>query len=458
MRLPYIYQILRHLLLVFLCLSSLWLVTPCLDISTNNTSELCLDGKKQSKQRRHNDNFSMKALMDAAQTRAYLSPAVFLGTLRSVLVQRDGTIRAWFAMDNALKTNTSKGGTSSKEDTEVVYYRSGNELCLLEVNQNNLKLGSQYLVFGVPSAKYAWPSVTATALPIPNDKRILRAVKKVICKDCAKAPSISGLQNVREQEGTKIQLHCHLEGNPIPWVEWYKNGVEIERRGRIRVKTKRRTSRLTIRKARTSDRGTYECRAGNVVSEDSISASTTVVVTRKKTTKTTTKKPTTTTSTTTVQPTTTQSSPWTTEPCPTSDFCLNGGTCVFYRVVREYVCHCADGFVGLRCDYKDVSISVGEVRNMDQSYDRLFIAILVLFLIFFCSNWACVGICWLCCLRCQRKDNNWGKFRDLTLLQKFLKSKNWSDDDKVSDNVDVELSESKNGRSDDKFRTKTTDQ
>ncbi|GFY40482.1 uncharacterized protein TNIN_123681, partial [Trichonephila inaurata madagascariensis] len=126
-----------------------------------------------------------------------------------------------------------------------------------------------------------------------------------------KPPSISGLEKVRVEEGSKVRLNCHLAGNPIPWVEWYKDGVKVTSKGRLRVKTKRRTSRLVIPK-------------------------TTVAVTRKKKTK----RPLTTTSPATPSTTvsSTESSPWTTEPCPTSDFCLNGGTCVFYKVVREYVC------------------------------------------------------------------------------------------------------------------------
>ncbi|GFY76470.1 uncharacterized protein TNIN_397281 [Trichonephila inaurata madagascariensis] len=438
MRLPIVFQVLRHLLLVLLCLSSLWLVTPCLDISAKDDFKgLCIGGKRSPKQRRQNDNFSMKAVVEAAQTRAYLSPAVFLGSLRSVLVQRDGTIRAWFSLDNPLKTNNSFSGVQKKEDIEVVYYRSG-EHCILEMNQDNLKLGKQYIIFGVLSGTNSWPSMAATALPIPNDKRTLRGVKKILCTDCAKPPSISGLEKVRVEEGSKVRLNCHLAGNPIPWVEWYKDGVKVTSKGRLRVKTKRRTSRLVIRRARPSDRGVYECRAGNIVQEEPSSAKTTVAVTRKKKTK----RPLTTTSPATPSTTvsSTESSPWTTEPCPTSDFCLNGGTCVFYKVVREYVCYCAEGYIGLRCDYKDVSISVGEVKNLAQNHDRLFIDILVLFLIFFCLNWACLGICWLCCFRCQHK--NWGKFREMAPLQKFFRSGKFLErgEEKTSVDVDLDLS------------------
>ncbi|KFM73176.1 hypothetical protein X975_20395, partial [Stegodyphus mimosarum] len=187
MRFPIIVQILRHLLLVILCLSSLWSVTPCLDTTgkSNSNDLLCLGGKRQPRQRRQNDNFSMKALAGAAQERAFLSPVVFLGTLRSVVVQRDGTIRAWFAVDNPLKSaNNTRNNSKKKEDVEVVYYREGEEQCILEVSQDSLRLGSQYLVFGVPTEEHFWPSLTASALPIPNEKRTLRAVKRILCKGC----------------------------------------------------------------------------------------------------------------------------------------------------------------------------------------------------------------------------------------------------------------------------------
>lgn len=249
----------RYLLLVVLCL---WLVAPCL---SSGSDVLCLSGENEPRLRRRNDNFSIRAVAEKAQARAYLSPAAFLGTLRSVLVQRDGTVRAWFSVDDPLKMpndtdittrrrrahasrvanytriaysrnryardyvslpafrprdfssfpsmytrssstfqtpsslpnwtvprkplvlSTFKRSTRNTlnkrpEDTEVVYYRSGS--CVLEVNQDNLKLGSQYLVFGVPAKRHPWPSMTASALPIPNEKRTLRAVKRVLCNGC----------------------------------------------------------------------------------------------------------------------------------------------------------------------------------------------------------------------------------------------------------------------------------
>ncbi|GFU80331.1 uncharacterized protein TNCV_3521061 [Trichonephila clavipes] len=78
--------------------------------------------------------------------------------------------------------------------------------------------------------------------------------------------------------------------------------------------------------------------------------------------------------------------------------------------------------------------------DLAQNHDRLFIDILVLFLIFFCLNWACLGICWLCCFRCQHK--NWGKFREMAPLQKFFRSGKFLErgEEKTSVDVDLDLS------------------
>ncbi|KAH9501669.1 negative regulator of glucose-controlled proteins [Dermatophagoides farinae] len=42
------------------------------------------------------------------------------------------------------------------------------------------------------------------------------------------------------------------------------------------------------------------------------------------------------------------------QPCPIASFCLNGGTCSLYKHLGEYVCECADGYKGHRCEYKDL--------------------------------------------------------------------------------------------------------
>lgn len=43
--------------------------------------------------------------------------------------------------------------------------------------------------------------------------------------------------------------------------------------------------------------------------------------------------------------------------CPYSGYCLNGGTCMMFKIVGELVCQCADGFKGQRCEEKEVYLT-----------------------------------------------------------------------------------------------------
>ncbi|KAI4490485.1 hypothetical protein M0804_003429 [Polistes exclamans] len=55
------------------------------------------------------------------------------------------------------------------------------------------------------------------------------------------------------------------------------------------------------------------------------------------------------------------------QPCPIAgDFCMNGGTCLFFETVGEPACRCADGFTGLRCETKDISTG----KDDDDDDDR----------------------------------------------------------------------------------------
>ncbi|KAK4291714.1 hypothetical protein Pmani_035481 [Petrolisthes manimaculis] len=40
--------------------------------------------------------------------------------------------------------------------------------------------------------------------------------------------------------------------------------------------------------------------------------------------------------------------------CPYDGYCLNGGTCMMFKIVGELVCQCAEGFKGQRCTEKEV--------------------------------------------------------------------------------------------------------
>lgn len=284
-------------------------------------------------------------------SKAYLSSVVFQGTLYRVVEQRDGTIRAAYGVGRVLKSDDTVMPGSSSGQVEIVYFqrqRTGKE-CILPVTEQDLKLGSQYIVFGNQEGRFG---VVGTAFPEELTKKAMRQVTKVLCKNCAKRAGIEGLRNIRLRERQKLRLQCHLKGNPIPWVKWFKDGEEIQGGGRIKVRTKRRSSKVIIRHVRLHDSGVYECRAGNVVDDRATFARAIVTVIANKITT----KP-------DNETNSTAPTIWPGEPCPIKDFCLNGGKCTFYRIVGEYVCECTEGYVGLRCHYKDVRVSVSKVKH-----------------------------------------------------------------------------------------------
>lgn len=49
--------------------------------------------------------------------------------------------------------------------------------------------------------------------------------------------------------------------------------------------------------------------------------------------------------------------------CPYSGYCLNGGTCMMFKIVGELVCQCADGFKGQRCEEKEVYLTFLDYRH-----------------------------------------------------------------------------------------------
>ncbi|KAH9361599.1 hypothetical protein HPB48_001476 [Haemaphysalis longicornis] len=76
----------------------------------------------------------------------------------------------------------------------------------------------------------------------------------------------------------RLQLRCKLNGNPIPWVQWYFMGKPVTPNARVHIVTKWRRSRLEIKSARRQDSGLYECRAWNVLRKEPSTVSVSVSV------------------------------------------------------------------------------------------------------------------------------------------------------------------------------------
>lgn len=108
-------------------------------------------------------------------------------------------------------------------------------------------------------------------------------------------------------------------------------------------------SHLMIRNVTDGDAGVYKCLAKSVVGEDSAQAVIRVVPP--------------------IDP-----HPSVAE-CPYAGYCLNGGTCMMFKIVGELVCQCAEGFKGQRCQEKEVYPTFsrschGPLRNIRHSHGR----------------------------------------------------------------------------------------
>ncbi|RWS13620.1 protein vein-like isoform X1 [Dinothrombium tinctorium] len=351
-------------------------------------------------------------------SKAYLSPIVFNGKLISLAEDR-GRIAATFRVQKQIKNIGSTSGTvpvNLLPGTLVTLYfvrikawKSVPPYCAVYLNEtiiNNLKPEKKYLVFAASPLKslvelhkqlqltdssdlnnLRTPShhirhfhptsssnlyinyLSAFASPEPHNKRSSRAVRRILCHKCAKAPQVKGLSNVdlRVELRGKLRLRCKVTGNPFPWIEWFRNGKRLKSRGRIVIRNKKRVSRLEIRNVQPStDTGYYECRAMNVVAREPSIGRARIVVTRissasnrNHTNRSPVRKTSTKLSTTTASPVSLW--PMSGRPCPIASFCLNGGTCTLYEVVGEYVCQCAEGFRGQRCENKDIYTLVGYI-------------------------------------------------------------------------------------------------
>ncbi|XP_054166654.1 uncharacterized protein LOC128964121 [Oppia nitens] len=202
---------------------------------------------------------------------------------------------------------------------------------------------------------HATINLSIYASPEPHSKRSARLVRKVLCQRCAKTPIVRQLNgDVRIPTKGTLRLRCKVSGNPLPRVEWFRNGKRLRNRGRTVIREHRHTSRLEIRRVNPSDGGYYECRAINVVSRHPSTAKHRVYIIKESSGSGKWQSSSSSTST-----TTTRGPLWPhVRPCPIPSFCLNGGTCTLYESVGEYVCQCADGYVGQRCESKDIYLKL----------------------------------------------------------------------------------------------------
>jgi len=193
-----------------------------------------------------------------------------------------------------------------------------------------VRSGRKYLVFvkKVGVARYA-----AVAEPELVRNKTKKCVLKTFCKGCVGSPDVLPLPNRSVREGRNLKLKCKLRGgkasHPPPAFSWYKDGNLLKPSRDLTIKSKKKRSKLLLYSLSSSDAGQYSCQASNLVGS---SESTSSVLVR------------------------TSVSIRGAAECPIQHFCLHGGSCLYYEMIRELVCRCTEGYAGQRCQFKKATL------------------------------------------------------------------------------------------------------
>ncbi|XP_060746527.1 neuregulin 2a isoform X2 [Tachysurus vachellii] len=144
------------------------------------------------------------------------------------------------------------------------------------------------------------------------------------------APTIKPLRSpVVVPEGARITVKCEASGKPPLSYKWYKDGTILKKSKQVRIRAKKKNSKVQITSARLEDSGNYMC----VVENDSGSSNST--------------------STVHVQSITTALPPGSGHErrCNETEkgYCVNNGECYFIHGINQLSCKCPSGYFGPRC-------------------------------------------------------------------------------------------------------------
>ncbi|XP_055083027.1 myopalladin isoform X2 [Periophthalmus magnuspinnatus] len=89
---------------------------------------------------------------------------------------------------------------------------------------------------------------------------------------CEPPKFIQKLKSREVSEGSKVQLDCIVQGQPVPEVRWFCEGKELENCPDIQIITNGEHHSLIIAEAFEEDTGRYSCFASNFYGTDSTSA------------------------------------------------------------------------------------------------------------------------------------------------------------------------------------------
>nr|XP_043897825.1 neuregulin 2a isoform X2 [Solea senegalensis] len=187
-----------------------------------------------------------------------------------------------------------------------------------------------------------------------SGKNLKKDVGKILCEDCAAAPKLKPMRNpIIVDEGKRLTVKCEATGNPLPTYRWFKDGNELKKNKKVKIKNSQKNSRVQISKAKLEDSGNYTCVVENPLGKDNS------------------------TGTVNVQSITTTPSPGSghTRQCNETEktYCVNGGHCYFIDGINGLSCKCPNDFTGDRCQtyvmasfYQHLGIEFMEAEELYQ--------------------------------------------------------------------------------------------
>jgi len=85
------------------------------------------------------------------------------------------------------------------------------------------------------------------------------------------------VEDQTQNEGSTVSFTCQADGEPVPTISWYFNGVPVDKTNTMKYRiiprlfTNAIEDTLLIMSVESSNVGTYTCNATNVVSSDTSS-------------------------------------------------------------------------------------------------------------------------------------------------------------------------------------------
>ncbi|XP_055688620.1 protein vein isoform X2 [Lutzomyia longipalpis] len=277
---------------------------------------------------------------------AFEAPTVFEGKVRSMSSDRRANFSATFEVKDIHKNQSpfklpsmvrlqfTFGNTSECDIYREKFRPRGNV-------RDELEQGKVYFLF---LKQITLGNFTIIGQPIKKTKKTLQEVKTGASEKYGQRASIEFLtENLPVREGKKVRLICRVKGQPPPKITWYKDGSSIKRnRTRYTFSHFKRRSILIIESVGKNDTGQYECRAKNKLAKQPVTRTMFLRVDD--------------------QP----DQNWENCPLEGTEYCLNGGTCLYFSAVEEPACQCPEGFMGNRCETKNPTNPQTSTYNKEQ--------------------------------------------------------------------------------------------